>query len=181
MDLTIDNAAIMGLAAQKIADAAMYEDNSIMEMARREITTRIDKIFAERADAAVSAAIDNAVSDALDREYRRINQFGEPKARATTIRAELLKLAEGYWSRRVKASTGKESDDSYGTITRAEYVMIQACGDKFAEQMKQAGVSMTAALKDGLRAQMASKVDGLLDELFRVKSLQDQGKATKPW
>ena len=181
MDLTIDNAALMGLAAQKIADAAMYEDNSIMEMARKEITARIDKIFVERADAAVSAAIDNAVSDALDRKYRRIDQFGEPKGEATTIRAELAKLAEGYWSTRINAQSGKVSNDSYGTITRAEYVMIQACGDKFSAQMKQAGVSMAAALKDGLRVQMASKVDGLLDELFRVKSLQDQGKASKPW
>lgn len=181
MELKLDNEALMELAAKKIADAAMYEDNSIMEMARKEITTRIDKIFVERAEAAVSAAIDNAVSDALDREYRRINQFGEPKGEATTIRAELAKLAEGYWSTRVKAKSGAVSDDTYGTITRAEYVMVQACGDKFADQMKQAGVSMAAALKDGLRGQMAERVDKLLDELFRVKSLQDQGKAVKPW
>ena len=60
-------------------------------------------------------------------------------------------------------------------------MMAQICANDFSEKMRQAAVSVTAALKDGFRAQLATHVDGLLDELFRVKSLQDQGKATKPW
>ena len=59
--------------------------------------------------------------------------------------------------------------------------MAQICAKDFSDQMKSAAVSVTASLKDGFRAQLAKHVDGLLDELFRVKSIQDQGKAEKPW
>lgn len=80
MDLTIDNTALLELAAQKIADAAMYEDNSIMVMARKEITTRIDKIFVERAEAAVSAAIDNAVNAMSGRGRMKLSERASSSA-----------------------------------------------------------------------------------------------------
>jgi len=40
---------------------------------------------------------------------------------------------------------------------------------------------VTGGLKDGLRNQLAKQIDGLLDELFRIKSLQDQGQVAKPY
>ena len=181
MELKIDNAAVIELAAQKIADAVMYEDNDVQQIAKREITARIDRIFKERADAAVSAAIDAAVSNALDREYKRVNAWGQAEGTATTIRKELEKLADGYWTQKVDPKSGKPTDSSYSAVTRAQYVMAQVCAEDFTAQMKQAAISATAAMKDGFRRQLAGHVDGLLDELFRVKSLQDQGKAEKPW
>lgn len=181
MDLKIDQDAVIELAAQKIADAVMYDGNDIASIAKKEINARIDEIFLERASVEIDAAISQAINGALDREYQRVNSWGEKEGQATTIRKELLKIADGYWGQKVDARTGKAAENSYNSVARAEFVMGQICGEKFTEQMKQAAISTTAALKDGFRAQMAGHVDKLLDELFRVKSLQDQGKATKPW
>jgi hypothetical protein len=47
--------------------------------------------------------------------------------------------------------------------------------------MRQSAQNITGALKDGLRNQMAYQMDQLLEGLFRIKSLQDQGKVEKPY
>lgn len=70
MELKIDNIAVMELAAQKIADAVIHEDD-VQNAAMREIKNRIDRLFSERADNAVSEAIDAAVNAALDPIHRQ--------------------------------------------------------------------------------------------------------------
>lgn len=180
MELKIDNIAVMELAAQKIADAVIHEDD-VQNAAMREIKNRIDRLFSERADNAVSEAIDAAVNAALDRQYTRINAWGETEGVPTTIRAELEKLADAYWTQNVDAKSGKPTSSTYNQVTRAQFVMGQICAEDFTEQMKKAAVSVTAAMKDGFRSQLAKQVDDLLDTLFRVRSLQDQNKAEKPW
>lgn len=182
MDLKIDNQAIIDLAAQKLADALMYaNDDDIKSIAVKMIEARINKIWADKAEKAVSDAIEAAVSGALDRVYCRVDSFGQQSGEPTTIRSQLVKQADAYWSQRVDRH-GKPDNGSYGDkLTRAEYVMAQVCAEDFTKQMKQHAVSVTAAMKDGFRRQLAVHVDGLLDELFRVKSVQDQGKAEKPW
>lgn len=59
--------------------------------------------------------------------------------------------------------------------------MTQICAKDFSDEMKGHAVNITGALKDGLRTQLAKHMDEMLNDLFRVKSLQDQGKAEKPW
>jgi len=59
--------------------------------------------------------------------------------------------------------------------------MTQACAEDFSVAMKQHVTNVTGALKDGLRNEIAKQMDGMLSELFRVKSLQDQGKVEKPY
>lgn len=67
------------------------------------------------------------------------------------------------------------------TVTRAEYLMTQICAEDFTKSMKDSVLTVTGALKDGLRIQLAKQMDGLLDSLFHIKSLQDQGKVEKPY
>ena len=181
MELKIDNQAVIELAAQKVADAVMYQEDDLSIIANREIERRIDKIFKDRAETQIEATIDAAISGSLDREYHRINSFGEKDGGATTIRKELEKLANNYWAAQVDAKTGKPSSSSYNSVSRAQFVMAQICAEDFTEQMKKAAISVTAAMKDGFRAELARHVDKTLDELFRVRSVQDQGKAVKPW
>lgn len=51
----------------------------------------------------------------------------------------------------------------------------------FSAAMKQSALNVTGALKDGLRNQIGQQMDVLLNDLFRIKSLQDQGKVEKPY
>lgn len=142
---------------------------------------KIDVIFAEKAEAAISASIDCAIKDGFGREYQKTDSFGRPIGDKTTIGKELEKLIGSYWQQRVHKSTGQPSSDSYNSVPRAEFLMTQICANDFSEMMKGAAVTATAKLKDGLRAEIAGQMNRLLDSLFHVRSLQDQGKEPMPW
>jgi hypothetical protein len=168
-------ALIVDKVAQKYTD-----DEELWGMVKKRLDAKVDALFSARADELINAAVNSAIQSGFDRTYHRVDQFGSKVGEPTTIRAELDKLIGKYWADKVDAN-GKPAEGYSAKMTRAEYLMTQICAKDFSDQMRQAAVSVTAALKDGFRAQMASQVDKLLDELFRVKSLQDQGKATEPW
>ena len=178
--LNIDEVALKESIAERVADR-MIDEESIIDAVNKKINDRISNLFADRVDAIVNSAIDTAISHGLDREYQRINQWGEPQGSPTTIKSELQKMIGDYWSARVSTANGKSTDSTYNTVSRAEYVMMTVCGDKFSEDMKKVSLNIAGHLKDGLRVQMAKHMDDVLNELFRVKSLMDQGKVDKPY
>lgn len=159
----------------------LVEDEHLSGLVAKEVKARIDKIFIDRAQAAIDEAINQAVQNSFDREYQRITSWGEPDGPKTTIRAQLEKTVDGYWSAKVESRTGKATTDSYNSVTRAEYLMTQVCAEDFSKNMKQSALNVTGALKDGLRNQLAAQMDAMLNALFCVKSLQDQGKVEKPY
>ncbi len=178
--LNINEQELKDAIAQKAADEILRSDDDLSAMIAKEVKSRLDKIFIDRAEAQIEAAIDQAVQTAFDREYQRVTSWGEPEGQKTSIRAQINKVINGYWSEQVDARTGKPS--SYGDkVTRAEYLMTQMCARDFSEQMRQDALNITGALKDGFRNQMAAVMDELLNSLFKVKSLQDQGKVEKPY
>ena len=177
--MNFDEAEMKDLIAEKAAEG-FIRDEEIWSMVKRDIDARVSKLFAERAEAAISEAVDSAIKDGFERTYQPVDAFGNRNGAPTTIRKELERLIGNYWSDRVDRN-GVATTSSYGSTSRAEYIMATICAKDFSDQMKAAAVSVTAALKDGFRAQLAAHVDKLLDELFRVKSIQDQGKAEKPW
>lgn len=179
--LNINEEDLKAAIVAKATDEILTKDDDLSGLIRKEIKSRLDKIFLDRAETQIKAAIDAAVQNAFEREYRRVTRFGEPEGQPTTIRKELEKTVDAYWSAKVDPRTGKPTDSSYSAVTRAEYLMTQVCAEDFSEGMKSSVVSVTGALKDGLRNQLAKQMDGMLNELFRVKSLQDQGKVEKPY
>jgi len=178
--LNIDEATLRETIAQRAADQ-LLDDDAIAEEVRKKVDLRISKLFADRVDKLISDAIDEAFRNGLEREYARVNSWGEKQGETTTIKKELEHMIGRYWSARVNSSNGKETDSSYNSVSRAEYVMMTVCGAKFNEDMKQVALNVTGHLKDGLRNQMAAHMDNILNDLFRVKSLQDQGKVVKPY
>lgn len=179
--LNINEEDLKAAIAQKAADEILQQDHDLSAMIQKEVKSRLDKIFVERANAQIQAAIDAAVNGAFEREYQRVTHWGEPTGPKTTIRAELEKTVDGYWSARVDPRTGKPTESTCSSVTRAEYLMTQICAEDFSETMKQSVQNVTGALKDGLRNQLAKQMDTMLNELFRIKSLQDQGKVEKPY
>ena len=177
--LNLNEDDVKAAIVEKVADEILSRDQDISALVAKEVKARLDKIFTDKAQAQIESAINEAIQGSFDREYQRVTAWGEPEGPKTTIRAELLKTVSGYWSARVNARNGEPSTSSYDSVTRAQYVMTQVCAKDFVEHMKQAATNVTGALKDGLRAQVAQHMDELLDSLFRVKSLQDQGKVEK--
>ena len=178
--INLDEDKLHAAIVAQAADDLLSSMDGCRSMIREEVAKRLDKIFAERATAEIEATVAAAVNDGFDREYAKVDTFGRADGPKTTIRKELGHIVSGYWSEKVD-KYGKPGGSSSVAVPRAEWLMAQICAKDFSDNMRQAAVSVTAALKDGFRAQLAAQVDGLLDELFRVKSLQDQGKANKPW
>lgn len=165
----------------KAADEFLQADHDISGLVKEEVKRRVDVIFLERAEAQLNAAVDAAISNGFDLEYQRVNSWGQPEGERTTVRKQLDKLVQGYWNERVDPRTGKPTDSTYTFVSRAEHLMTQICAKDFSENLKAAALNVTGALKDGFRNQLAAQMDQMLEQLFRVKSLQDQGKVEKPY
>jgi hypothetical protein len=179
--LNINEEDLKSAIVERAADEILRADNDLSSMIAKEVKSRLDVIFKDRAETQIAAAIDAAIVNGFEREYQRTNQWGEPSGPKTSIKAELGKIVEGFWNARVDAKSGKPTESSYSSVSRAEFLMTQICAQDFSETMKQHALNVTGALKDGLRNQLAKHMDEMLSGLFHVKSLQDQGKVEKPW
>lgn len=180
--LNINEEDLKKAIVDKAADQILRHDDDLTSMIRTEVRARIEKVFADRANVQIQETIDEAVRTGFDLEYCRVNNWGQPEGEKTTIRKQLDATIQGYWTTKVDPRTGKPDSSGYGDkTTRAEFLMAQICAENFSEQMKKHALNITGALKDGLRGQMAGVMDGILNELFHVKSLQDQGKVEKPY
>jgi hypothetical protein len=161
-------AGIIAEVADKMIGAA-----ELFERVKREITARIDKLWSEVAADRIRSEVELAIADGFERSYQRVNQFGQPEGEKTTIRAELNRLIAGYWDARVDRS-GKATDSTYGTTTRAEWMMVQLVASDFQGDMKQHIVNLGGSLKDALRAELYGTVNKLLSDVFHVKTEGDK-------
>ena len=171
-DMNLDQAAIQAAVIDRVADE-IQSDWDWKSDARAMIAKKIDDAFINGVAAVVTETVRLAVDAGFDHEYSKGDVFGHHSGPKTTIRAELVKMIDGYWTQKVDRN-GKPSDGGYGDkITRAEWHMIQVCGDSFSKDMKQEVVNIAAGFKDGLRAQLRGSMDKMLNDLFKVKSTQD--------
>jgi hypothetical protein len=170
MELNIEK--IEAAIVQEVSDK-IISDGDLWERVTKGIDGRIDKLWSSAAEAKIAAMVEQAVSAGFDHTYHKIDSLGRPKGEATTIAKELNRLIAGYWTERVDRN-GKPSDSSYSTTSRAEWMMVQICGEKFADTMKQHVVNVGGALKDHFRKELDETVNRLLSEVFHVKSLGDQ-------
>lgn len=177
--INIDESKIEELAVDKVAERVINTEQLYDHIYKR-LDEKVDAIFVEKAELAISDAVDAAFKSGFEREFQRVNNWGEPVGEKTTIKQELEKLTSSYWNCKVDRS-GKPTDSSYNSVTRAEFLMTQICAQDFSDTMRQAALSITGNLKDNLRGHIALQMDQLLDSLFKVKSLQDQGKVEKPY
>lgn len=172
MTITVDEKAIQEAVVSEVADRLIGDDD-LYERAKRAFHDKVDAFFAERAPVLLEAAVTDAIKDGLDATYQPLDQFGRADGEPTSIRERLSELARNYWREKVDRQ-GKPSSSSHGTMTRAEWVMVEACGKDFHKEVKQEVANVTAALKDGLRAQLRDWVDTTLSGLFNVRSAGDQ-------
>jgi hypothetical protein len=144
------------------------------------ISSRVEKEMDKRITAGVGKALDGilqkALDDGFDHAYTPVDTFGRPSGETTTIRQQLERQVNNYWTERVDKN-GKKTDSSYSSISRAEYIMLTVAADGFSNEMKQHMVQIGSHLKDSLRSELRKTLDQLLTEVFHVKSLGDQNKS----
>jgi len=178
--LNIDESKLQKMIVAQAA-SELSESIDLEEIVKDKIDRRIDRIFSERAETIITETIDAVIKEGFNREYTKADDFGQLTGETTTIKNELRRTVTAFWNQRVDKKSGKPKDNSYNSISRAEYTMLQICAEDFSETMKTHAANVTGALKDGLRNQLATHMDQMLNNLFKVKSLQDQGKVAKPY
>ncbi|WP_323157923.1 hypothetical protein [Pseudomonas fulva] len=179
--LNINEESLKTAIVAQVADQLLSEDANLSSLVDKEVKKRIDKIFDERVTAQIQKAIDETINGSFEREYRRVNQWGDQEGPSTTLRKELEKTVTSYWNGKVNPGDGKPATSDYNSVTRAQWLMTKICAEDFSKEMQQHVTNVVGSLKDGLRKQMANQMDALLNDLFKVRSLQDQGKVEKPY
>jgi len=164
------------IEAAIVAEAAdrLIGEDELWKRVRASIDTKIDALFKEHAEKQVRDAVDAAIKDGFEREYTRVNAWGQKEGQPTSIRKELEKLIGGYWNEKVDSNGQKSSYPSERDLTRAEWLMAKMAADDFNGHMKQHVVNVGGALKDQLRVSLHGTVNTLLSEVFRVNSVGDQ-------
>lgn len=168
--MEINKERIEDAIVEKVASDFINEEN-LSEQINSEVKRRIDFHFKTHADAQIKGAIDDAIRNSFEREYCKVNSWGQREDNPTTISKELERLIGNYWNAKVDRN-GKETTYSEGT-TRAEWLMMQLVAADFKDAMKQHVVNITGGLKDGLRDQLHKTVNELLSGTFHVKSIDD--------
>lgn len=161
-------AAIIDQAVETLVD-----DDALKAKLERAVDARISKIFAERADAQIAAAVDAAIKTGFEREYQRVDAFGQKKGGPTTISKELEKLVGDYWSQKVDGQ-GKPAEGYSAKMTRAEWWMGQVVAADFSDNMKQHMANVAGSLKDQLRLNLYKTVNELLSSVFNVRTEADE-------
>lgn len=156
------------------AVSTIINEEEFIGKVRHAVDARIDKLFKDKADAQIDAAINDAIRNGFDREYCRVTSWGEREGEPTTIRKELDRVIGNYWNQQVDSS-GKPASQYNAKMTRAEWVMSQIVADDFNAQMKQHIVNVGGHLKDHLRHSLHETLNELLSSVFKVRSIEDQG------
>lgn len=176
----------MELNQQRIEDAIVAEvvdkfmgEDELYNRVKVGVEARIDKLWAEVVKERIATEVNASIQNAFEREYCRIDQFGNRSGAPTTIRAELERLIGGYWNEKVTKEGKTAGAYDSGSVTRAEWLMAKMCADDFNGAMKQHIVNVAGSVKDHFRAELNKTVARMLSEVFHVKSLGDQGKGTE--
>lgn len=172
--MEINQDAIQRAIVNDVVDR-IFGEGDVLADVDREVTKRIDAIFAETVETLIQEKIESVVKSGFDREYRKVDAFGRPESEPTTISKELDRMISTYWSQKVDRN-GKPTDNTFSSVTRAEWMMVKICGEDFHQHLKQESVNVTAHLKDSLRDELRKWTDDTLHSLFRVKSQQDKAE-----
>ncbi|PQA72184.1 hypothetical protein [Brucella oryzae] len=170
--MEIDKKRIEDAIIQQVA-SDLISDESLWDRAKRAFDVSIEKLWTEVAETRLRSEIELAIANGFEREYIKLDSFGQQNGEKTSIRAELEKQINGYWNTRVDRQ-GKPSNAYGSDMTRAEWMMTQLVAADFKGEMKQHVVNLGGSLKDHLRKQLHETVNGLLSEVFYVRSQGDE-------
>lgn len=161
---------VLELAAQKVADEYCNEE-SVSELVHKKINERVEaevqKLLVKKVDDIISAETDRLMRSPIS----PVNVWGEQVGKPTTIRDAMATKAKEFWNENV-GEDGKPT--SYRGTPRHIVVFRQVANEEFVKAVQQNIVNLVGAFKDALREDAKTKVDGILNDLLKVKSPSEQ-------
>jgi hypothetical protein len=176
MDIQIDVAAVMELAAQKIADEVLGDSDSFYEKVEARIESIIDSAVGESLQASVrdriDATLNASLAEMLDRQIIPVDMWGERTGEPTTIRAQLHKRALEFWEERVEPdrhNTGQLKRTTYGGEPRYKVVYKQITEDAFKDALKANVNEIVSAFKAAVKVDAAKLINEHIEKIINVK------------
>lgn len=166
----IDAAAVLDLAAQKLADE-IGDATRITEQVNRLLTQRIEEAMKAVVITKIDQIIDAQLEKMLNQTIQPVNIWGDKVGEPTTIANALSDRAKEFWNTKVDKN-GKVVTDSWAAReakTRAEYMLGKIVTDEFAALVKTHAAEILSVMKERLRADAHAAIDKHLNELIKVK------------
>lgn len=161
--LGITRQDVLDLAAQKLAEDATRDGESIFAQARDAIQAEVKKIvqtgLAEKVDTVLAAEMEKI----LAQEIIPCDIWGDRKGKATTIKAVLADRARDFWFEVVNAD-GKISN--YGGKPRYEWLFTKTLQETFQDALRQNAVVMIETFKAAVRADLVKAVEAHVEKLI---------------
>ncbi len=178
--MNIDIEKVGELVAQQVSNEVFnaYHDGWSKRIIER-VNDRIDALINATATETINARVAKITEDSFFAPYQPVSPFGQPVGEVTTIAASLEKATRDYWLQSVDKNGKPSSSSGYGEklVSRADWFIAKAMGQTIEETIdKNLIVSIAAKVKDTVRAELRSKVDTILGEIFRVQSADDQAE-----
>ncbi len=149
----------------------------ITETINKRITKAVDEHLSKVIPTTIDKVVEDLMKEGFNKQFQSVDAFGRPVGEPWVLSKKLERIISEYWNEPVDKNGKAAGRDSYGVkMTRAEYLMSKICTEDFTKQSKQVIVNMTAAFKDGLRAELRAQTDKMLHECFRVISSQDKAE-----
>lgn len=166
----ISKLELLELAASKLVDQ-FSDEESLSDMVRNRIHTRIETIVATEVKGKIDALLTEQMTALMKKEICPVDMFGESTGTPTTIQATMAERAKVFWNEKV-TEEGKPSS-GWGGESRHVHIYRKIATAAFAEAIKQDTVNIVGALKDAIRTDMQASLSKHLNELIRVNTKGD--------
>lgn len=172
--LGITREDVIERTAQVLADQTYDSEESVYDAAMTLIRERVDKVFNDRAAAAIDTILREAGEGIMRRIIQPVDMWGDKTGPEKTFAELFSDKAANFWSTKVKEDGAPST--SYGAKSRAEWMARKVIGDEFEKAVKQHFTDIAGALKDAMRDDLQERIDEHLCKIIKVKSARDQGK-----
>lgn len=164
MPFGITREEILELAAQKVADQCMSEDN-IYDRATSIMKARIEELFQKRVIPEMTTFLQAEMEKLVATKITATNIWGETVGPETTLRDALVGRARIFWEEKVDKE-GRPS--AYGGMPRHEWMTRTVVGQEFEKAVKENAEAIVKAFKQALQANCAQMVAEHVTKLIKI-------------
>ncbi len=178
MDLNINPADVLELAAQKVADAVLGENPDLYDTMQLRIEETLNSLVSEETKASMIKTIDRKLAEetekVLSQEIVPLDIWGEAKGEPTTIREQLHKRALEYWEEKVEPdrnNRGRYRVTSYGGTPRHKLVFQDVAKAAFEEAIRANVSEMVKAFRDAMKRDASAVIGKHIDDIINNRVL----------
>lgn len=156
--MNIETLEALGITREEIINKVV--ERLLLDYEKQDMFTTVYKIVKEelikKANPLIERAVETAAAEILNTPYSPVDEWGDPKGKPTTLKAEIKNVAVGYLAVKVDKD-GKPK--TYNTSwTRGEYLVATTAKEVFEKECKPQLQKSVEQAKAHLQAQVAEYI-----------------------